>query len=299
MVKADILRGPLGQQYAFIPAHHERRLKAVTFDTRIGCVNFLKGFDASAQTWLRIASTQDGFADWHSLHRHQALEEFIAGLIVGNRLRVCRVNTRLVTLNASSDAASILCFIDPSAVLVRHLIKRWSFTQAAEVEAEVSRLGLLDSELHALEAAFGVPLQHGPKRLAGLKERLHSGALLLVALPRTGKVAQAEPLSVPSRARFTTPPPASFQGAKPAPLALVQAAPVAAQVQALKQAATTGAALCEKCTPKTALTAVPAPKAANLRPALSAQVQALKEAAANGQALCERCPEPSARAAAS
>lgn len=299
MVKADILRGPLGQQYAFVPAHHERRLNAVTFDTRIGCVNFLRGFDASAQIWLRIASTQDGFADWHSLHRHQAIEEFIAGLIVGNRLRVCRVNTRLVTLNASSDAASILCFIDPSAVLVRHLIKRWSFTQAAEVEAEVSRLGLLNTELHALEAAFGVPLQHGPNRLAGLKEWLHSGALLLVALPHAGKVAQAEPLSAPSPARFTSPPPASVHGAKPAPLALVHPAPVAAQVQALKQAASTGAALCEKCIPKTALAAVPAPKAAQVSAALSAQIQVLKEAAANGQALCERCPEPSARAAAS
>lgn len=302
MVKADILRGPQATQYAFIHARHQHpTLKTLAFNDLYSCVSFLRRFDASTHTWLSMAKAQDGFSDWLSNHRNSAIEEFIAGLILRNRVRVCCVNTHIVTLAAPSNnpLASILGFIDPSAVLVRHIIKQWSFTQASEVNAALNRLNLQASELQALHAAFKVPLQDGPNRLAALGERILNGTLLLVTLPRAGKVALEHSAAEPSPARFTTPPASSLQRSVPAPLALVPKVPVAAQVQALKQAATSGAALCEKCTPKANASSVPTATPAAPRQPASAQARALIEAAANGQAFCERCPTPAARAAAS
>lgn len=284
---AEVIRGSGAALYGFIAQGH--RLPAhcspLRFTDHYFCLQFLTRLDAPSSRWQHLANRlNDGIL---SLPAASPIG-IIAQLILAKRLLVVELIDRAVVLEQrQADAlGSIPAFVEPSFLLLRRVIKHWALHNTGEVEQALKELQLQTADLNALSSQFKVPIPPGDA-LAGLRERLLAGTLLVVSLPRAGKVVVDAAPAERAPARYTTAAPASLS--RPPPR-VEPSAPKdhSAQIRALKNAASAGAPLCELCSKKPAAKPITQPPIA-LAPGLAKQIAVLKQAAQQGAPLCETC----------
>lgn len=287
MPLAEVIRGSGAALFGFIAHAHKlpANCSPLNFTDLYFCQQFLSRLDAPTSRWLHLANRCNG---GHNHQQQTGVIGLIAQLILAKRLHVVAINAQVIALERlqADTLGSIPAFVEPSFLLLRRVIKQWTFYRPAEVDQQLQPLQLQPTELQALAKLFRVPIPQDDA-LAGLRERLVAGTLLLVNLPRAGKaVAQSHPPQ-PAPARYTAAIPSSLSR-PPQPAVQPALVDYSAQVRALKSAASTGAPLCERCAQKPPAKRIAQAQIA-LAPSLVNQIAALKQAAGSGAPLCAIC----------